>query len=95
MDQMSEIMHFSVAIVIMGLSGTHFWTRPRHHTIMEMLQKNHDSSRSRNSQSKLLGHAEVFQEVDVSWQLLRLSCSVRGELVWNPSKMKLLSSSFS
>jgi hypothetical protein len=38
----------------------------------------------------LLGNAEVFQEIDVPWQLLRFSCSVRGELVWNPSKMKAM-----
>jgi hypothetical protein len=42
--------------------------------------------RSNNPQSSLHGNVGEFQEVDVTWQLLRLSCS--SELVWNLSKMK-------
>jgi hypothetical protein len=36
----------------------------------------------------LLDNVGVFQEVDVTWQLLSLSSSLLGELIWNPSKMK-------
>jgi hypothetical protein len=36
----------------------------------------------------------VLQEVDVVWQLLRRSYAVQGDLVWNPSKMKLFEPEF-
>jgi hypothetical protein len=50
--------------------------------------KNDDSSRPRKSARLLLGNAGVFQEIDVAWQLLRLSCSVRSGLMRNRSNTK-------
>jgi hypothetical protein len=50
--------------------------------------------RWRNSQSPLFGTVGVFQEVDMTCQLLRLLCSVHDELVLNPSMMKLFESEF-
>jgi hypothetical protein len=50
--------------------------------------------RSLISQGLLFGNVGVWQEVDVSYQLLRLSCSARGEPVWNVSNWNILSQSF-
>jgi hypothetical protein len=42
----------------------------------------------------LPGNAGGFEEADMTWQLFKLSYSVRGELVWGPSKAKLFESEF-
>jgi hypothetical protein len=88
MDQMIEIMHFSVSIFAGGVSGTSSPDTAQTSS-WGSSKMNHDSSRSRNSQIPLLGNPGIFQEVDVIWQLLNRSCSVRRELVWNRLKTKL------
>jgi hypothetical protein len=86
MEQIIEIMRFSGSIFLMDDSGTSALDVRLCHN--GMLENEPRLVRSGNSQSRLLGNSGVFQEVDVRWQLLRLSRSVRGELVWNRSKMK-------
>jgi hypothetical protein len=85
-------MRFSVSIFVVGVSGMSSLnaTQTSYHN-EDIPTTTTARPWSRNSQNPLPGNAGVFQEVDVTWQLLRLSCSGRDELVWNPSKMKLFS----
>jgi hypothetical protein len=95
MDQMIEIMHFTVSIFVMGVSSISSLdaTQTPYHN-GDTPERTTIRPRRRNSQSPLLGNAGVFQEVDVAWQLLRFSYSVQGELVWNRSKMKRVEPEF-
>jgi hypothetical protein len=92
---MIEIMHFSVSNFVMGVSGTsslYAGQTPYHDG--DTPKRTTTRPRSRNLQSLLLANAGGFQEVGATWQLLRLSCSVRGGFMWNPSKMKALEPEF-
>jgi hypothetical protein len=76
MDAMIEIMHFSVSILAMGVSGASgLGTAQTPYDNEDAPRKPTTHPRSRNSQSPLLDNAGVFQEIDVPSQFLRLSCS--------------------
>jgi hypothetical protein len=82
MDQMIEIIHFSVLIFVVNVFGTSSLEaaqKPYHHG--DTPKRTTIRPRSRNSQRSLLDNAGVFQEVNVAWQLLKFSYSVRSELV--------------
>jgi hypothetical protein len=67
MDQMIEIMHFSVSIVVMSVSSTSSLDEaqtPRHNG--DTPKQTTARPRSRNPQSPFLGNAGVFQEADVT-----------------------------
>jgi hypothetical protein len=61
---------------------------------MEILQNEPRLVSGQEIHKILLGNAAIFQEVDVTWQFLKLSCSVRGELMWSPSTMKFFKPEF-
>jgi hypothetical protein len=85
-DQMSDIIQFSMSILSWVFLVPYLWMQPRHHN-RETPKRTMTHPQSRHSQNPLLVNAGIFQEVDLTWQHFRLSFSVRGELVWNPSKM--------
>jgi hypothetical protein len=74
MEEMIEIMHFSMSIFVVNVSRassldavqTSEWGYSK---------RNQNRLQSRHPQTSLPGHAGGFQEVDVTSQLLKLSCS--------------------
>jgi hypothetical protein len=87
MHQMIEIMHFSISIFVMGVSDTSSLGATQT-SEWRYSQKNHDSFPAKKFAKSF---ARQCWSISKSWsdrQLLRLVAFVRGELVWNRSKMK-------